>query len=792
MTDASSLLYRDIHAPVDLLPQIAAARAAKGRHKHLILLTSNWAQYDLTVNLIASLAAVQLHNYWLLVDNAALVAHAGRRKAIAASWSSLLERFARSPNATQVPECACFGLGNFRSSTPPGVEAAPPCLPVPPSDAARRGCLPSVAAFYKADAVRRLWLLRFHYAGRLVALGYSVLLLDSDSLVFANPFPLIAAHLGSLNAIGLEDVSAWPQLGLNGGTWYFRARPHGPVHSALRAVGRRARRVLEAYPEARFYDQAARLKARVTPRPADFLLFDQTLINLAFVEQLAGTRFELNSTDQHSLLRHGSPEAKRVEWIRTCCHPAPSSLGHPPWRSQAVSPSSGDGNDGGSSSSSSSGAALMSQRWPASMAALPSMQREARQHYGGATTLRLLKLPAGERVARGRQAGHGVSRRIEAESTGDEWLAKAPEWLFAAESDASATVGRTHSTMWGALPPPAAIVHFVCSSWPGSDGRRAAMRAWGHWHAEEVTAEMDAKTRQALAARVRGFVSYRGPVHAASPKELEPFLRLLTLVALATRRTPVLPWMRCDLPGQRWVDERVDVRTGGASAAFVAEDAARRSSAADSTTTLKVSPQRPCGWAMHRVGQEALSEPLCIQRPLEGCFHAFATPDEIAPYVPPGFWNDSINVAATAGGTRAGIRTGTGALPSLRLFRRTPPRSSLLSQALEAAERTWEPLTTTDVAAKAKPFVLPDWTGWDWTAGASASQAPAFPAPLLLLEVPGRGALRAQPLVEDLRHFSAALKALSGMDQLGSARGLGTAWSRCLKMVRNNKCTSVC
>ena len=222
---------------------------------------------------------------------------------------------------------------------------------------------------------------------------------------------------------------------------------------------------------------------------------------------------------------------------------------------------------------------------------------------------------------------------------------KAPEWLFAAESDASATVGRTHS-LWGALPPPAAIVHFVCSSWPGSDGRRAAMRAWGHWHAEEVTAEMDAKTRQALAARVRGFVSYRGPVHAASPKELEPFLRLLTLVALATRRTPVLPWMRCDLPGQRWVDERVDVRTGGASAAFVAEDA-RRSSAADGTTT-KVSPQRP--W-LGDVWDKKAVEAACIQRLPEGCFHAFATPDEIALYVPPGFWNDSTNVAATAGGT---------------------------------------------------------------------------------------------------------------------------------------------
>ena len=35
------------------------------------------------------------------------------------------------------------------------------------------------------------------------------------------------------------------------------------------------------------------------------------------------------------------------------------------------------------------------------------------------------------------------------------------------------------------------------------------------------------------------------PVPAAQPKAREPYLRLLTLAAHATRRTPVLPAMRC-------------------------------------------------------------------------------------------------------------------------------------------------------------------------------------------------------------------------------------------------------
>ena len=34
-----SLLYRDIHAPIDLLPDLAAARS---RGRELILLTANW------------------------------------------------------------------------------------------------------------------------------------------------------------------------------------------------------------------------------------------------------------------------------------------------------------------------------------------------------------------------------------------------------------------------------------------------------------------------------------------------------------------------------------------------------------------------------------------------------------------------------------------------------------------------------------------------------------------------------------------------------------------------------
>ena len=71
---AAPYLYRDLHAAPDVLPMLAAERAKLSPHgaNELILLTSNWGQYDLTVNLIASLAALGLHHYLLLTDNSRL------------------------------------------------------------------------------------------------------------------------------------------------------------------------------------------------------------------------------------------------------------------------------------------------------------------------------------------------------------------------------------------------------------------------------------------------------------------------------------------------------------------------------------------------------------------------------------------------------------------------------------------------------------------------------------------------------------------------------------------------
>ena len=767
-----SLLYRDIHAPIDLLPDLAAARS---RGRELILLTANWKQYDLAVNLIAGLAAHGLDNYMLLCDNAQLVQHAKRRGAIAAVWSSMLERFAVSPD----PACECMGAQpDWWSSAPPmtsfprrpgnfpcgqgtartGGNRTLPGVYIKTATSKRllpsaHACEPSAAVFYQAHAVRRLWLMRFYYTERLIGGGYNVLLLDSDSLVLANPYPFFHKQLGAVSAIGLEDVSAWPQMTLNGGTWYFRARPNGPLHYMLRRFTRRAMRLLRSYPAVKIYDEAKRKLGRT--KSADFLLFDQTILNAVLVEALIGHSLELNSSAMVIPIKHTSPDAKHVRWISTCCHPAPSSLGHPPWQAPG-----GRGVGSGSSQlgvgrKAFAGFVVGTGSNRSALAETNNdLRGETKRPYGRATMLRHVEV----------RDGHGGK---------PETLVKAPAWLFSSESDVSNPSGRTAATFWGAWPPPSAVIHFVCTSWPGSDGRRAAMRLWGQWRARDIEPEVGASPqRHFFEGRRRAFVTFDAPVDAIDPKSLEPYLRLLTLVAHATRRTPVLPTMRCGARGQTWVEQRIDARTG------------------ELQGFQRKSP-RPCGWAAHTLGGEALPEPLCIQRPLEGCFYAFATPDELTPHLPRGYWSSTTrefcpNTNASAARGDCGT---IGQLPrvELPLPVEQPGLTGTIRKALSM--RSYAEITLSELSRVLQPHTIDPATQYV-NRKFARSRAPLLsPAPVLFLKTPDSSALRQQRLLSSLSDFDAALKRLK--DAYGTDY-LTYEWSKCLKMVRNNKCTAVC
>ena len=66
--------------------------------------------------------------------------------------------------------------------------------------------------------------------------------------------------------------------------------------------------------------------------------------------------------------------------------------------------------------------------------------------------------------------------RAAAAATPQVRMLKAPPWLFSAESDEYLHT-RVTAEHWHVDPPPQALVHFVCSRWPGSDGRKVATAA---------------------------------------------------------------------------------------------------------------------------------------------------------------------------------------------------------------------------------------------------------------------------------------------------------------------------
>ena len=246
---AFSSLFRDIHSPRDLLPELAAERH---HNRELVLLTTNWAQLDLALNLVAQLEALGLHHHVLFGDNARLVEHVRRHGPPGASmvWSSLLERYTQplGPDPRCPRSCGdgdegpadTFAMNRASLPPPPNRSAAATACHA----AQRAHCLPSAASFYRCDSVRRLWLLRHHYTAQLLNMRYNVLLLDSDSMVLADPYPLVRRHLQGYTALCLHDITARPLMTVNGGTWYVRgASPEGPVQRVFASAFERALQV---------------------------------------------------------------------------------------------------------------------------------------------------------------------------------------------------------------------------------------------------------------------------------------------------------------------------------------------------------------------------------------------------------------------------------------------------------------------------------------------------------------------------------------------------------------------
>ena len=377
---------KDVHANPKLFDRVAqdvAKRSFNGRE--VVLLTSNAEGLPLAINLIANLASFGHRHSLLLADRAST--------------------------------CALLTS-----------EAPPACIH---SSLLRTGKDGRVLRQYVSNAVWTLWLQRYLYFRRLIALGLSPLLLDADVVLFRDPYPFLHGTMANYTLFVLCDASAG-YAAVNGGVLYAsKANPNGPVAHLFAEFERRVMAVVQG-PKLIRFDRTAGNRAG---GPADTLLYDQTVINNVLLSEVLGreanmhthTSFDgpggaLGSTRVPSFW-HVPP----TEW------PTPTSLGH------------------------------YDTRYPPRYA------------------LRNRPLTR-----------HGIT----------ESVVMAPPWLFSAESDArvppvrqgntKVPPGRPAAGLWGAVPPPAVLVHFVCAAWPGSGGRLMAMQIWGKWYYSEVARHLGA------------------------------------------------------------------------------------------------------------------------------------------------------------------------------------------------------------------------------------------------------------------------------------------------------------
>ena len=284
------------------------------------------------------------------------------------------------------------------------------------------------------NKVRAAWLVRQIYVGRLAALGFSPMLLDADVVLFHNPFTIIDKYLPGYQAYFLGDSSAgW--LCVNGGTLYLRnATIGGPTIRIWRELERRVFKLINTstpYPK--------QLHHR-TPRglwiggiPADALLYDQNVLDWNIVGELTGDREYIGRGFVPEARTLTDTEKLKIVWKQVPSEsPTPSVLGQP----------------GGT--------------------------------YGNAYTLRSLEY----------NADGGDAKR--------ERMIKVPPWLFSAESDVYKTPrhmkdrptrfagDRVVARYWSVTPAPTTLVHFVCTRWPGSDGRKIGMRLLKKWYAADI------------------------------------------------------------------------------------------------------------------------------------------------------------------------------------------------------------------------------------------------------------------------------------------------------------------
>ena len=316
----------------------------------------------------------------------------------------------------------------------------------------------------RTNSVRALWLMRQIYLGRLARLRFNPMLLDADVILWRDPFRLIREHMPSYQAYFLGDSSAG-YMSANGGTVYLRnAAPDGPVCNIWKTFERRVFALLNT--SAPFPRQTMHKTRRglIGGVPADALLYDQNVLDWSIIGEITG--------DRDYVGRGFSPE------MRSLTPREFSKLAYTVTDATRPSPRQGS--------------------WP-----------------GGAFQ-------------------HDYTLRVH--DVGSPWgtrerIVKAPPWLFTAESDAYQLPHternlRVVGSAWGHQPSPTALVHFVCSVFPGSDGRRIAMRLLRRWFQADIHWVAQGIPLRHLRDSVSGGRASLAELSAAAPGTVGPVSNL--------------------------------------------------------------------------------------------------------------------------------------------------------------------------------------------------------------------------------------------------------------------------
>ena len=271
ITDPHAVLNRDVEASgMDGLERLAASRAS-AKTRDLVIIATNEHNVEVAANCVANLAAVGIDYYILLANKQSVCQRVQGR--LACVWSSLLEPYRQ----------------RLRDAN--------------------------------AGGKQMLWLVRQIYASRLAVLGFNPLVLDSDSILFHNPFDVIATHLPGYQFYVMADNSGtWSSI--NCGTYYLKGvDPRGTLIRAWTNFERRAFAVLNT---------SRPFPVTITNgRPEPLLVWENTLLDWTFAGARVGDPNFVGRGRTADARILTPAESRLMRWQTEWRKPLPVFLGAP-------------------------------------------------------------------------------------------------------------------------------------------------------------------------------------------------------------------------------------------------------------------------------------------------------------------------------------------------------------------------------------------------------------------------------------------------------------------------------